>query len=130
MSITCLASYVYIWYKNVTHPFGTRDVLWLLLLRACGGFFGCFGMYASLLYLQLSEATVLSFLAPMMACYACSFFVKNEVFTRKQQLAAFISLIGVVLIARPFAGRNTSNDKDTNVLAGVIEAMSHNATSV
>jgi drug/metabolite transporter (DMT)-like permease len=54
----------------------------------------------SLLYLPLADATVITFLAPSLACWACSFLI-NEPFTRTEQIAACVSLFGVVLIARP-----------------------------
>lgn len=54
----------------------------------------------SLLYLPVAEATVLTFLAPILACWACSVLIK-EPFTRMEQIAGVVSLIGVVLIARP-----------------------------
>ena len=54
----------------------------------------------SLIYLPLSEATVLSFLAPIVACWACSILL-HEPFTRNEQMSAMISFLGVVLIARP-----------------------------
>ncbi|GAM39088.1 DUF6 domain protein [Talaromyces pinophilus] len=104
MIITVAASFFYMWYAQVPNPFGSRGIRGLLMLRAAGGFFGVFGMYFSLLYMPLSEATVLTFLSPIVACYACSFLMPNEPFTRKQQLAGVISLLGVVLIARPFSG--------------------------
>lgn len=104
MFITAAASFAYMRWKRVPDPFGTREVRWLLIARALGGFFGVFGMYFSLLYMPLAEATVLTFLAPIVACYACSFLMPNEQFTRKQQLAGLVSLLGVVLIARPFSG--------------------------
>ncbi|RAL00279.1 DMT family transporter [Aspergillus ibericus CBS 121593] len=102
MSITVVASYLYMWYARVPHPFGTRDVFTLLMLRASGGFFGVYGLYYSVQYLPLSEATVVTFLAPILSCYACSLLIPNETFTRKQQLAGLVSLAGVILIARPF----------------------------
>lgn len=82
-------------------PFGPREVRWLLVSRGLCGFFGVFGMYFSLLYLPLSEATVLTFLSPILSCYLCSFIIPGETFTRQQQLAGFLSLIGVVFIAQP-----------------------------
>ncbi|KAK0654718.1 putative membrane protein [Lasiodiplodia hormozganensis] len=101
MGITLVLSSFYVWWKKVEHaPFGPREVRWLLALRGFGGFFGVFGMYYSLLYLPLSDATVITFLAPSLACFACSILIK-EPFTRMEQVAAFISLFGVVLIARP-----------------------------
>ncbi|KAL5341704.1 hypothetical protein BJX70DRAFT_357727 [Aspergillus crustosus] len=103
MSITVVASYLYMWYAKVPQPFGNRSVLHLLILRAAGGFWGVYGLYYSVQYLPLSEATVLTFLAPILSCYACSILLPEEIFTRKHQLAGLISLIGVILIARPFA---------------------------
>ncbi|EXJ80009.1 hypothetical protein A1O3_08295 [Capronia epimyces CBS 606.96] len=82
-------------------PFGAREVRWLLAARGICGFFGVFGMYFSLLYLPLSEATVLTFLSPILTCYLCSFVMSGETFTRQQQLAGLISLAGVIFIAQP-----------------------------
>src|SRR3954464_9901635 len=59
-------------------------------------------MVDSLLYLPLADATVITFLAPSLACWACSFLI-NEPFTRMEQIAAYVSLFGVVLIARPIS---------------------------
>ncbi|KAL4914222.1 hypothetical protein BDW62DRAFT_190897 [Aspergillus aurantiobrunneus] len=115
MSITVIASYLYMWYANVPQPFGNRAVFPLLIFRAAGGFWGVYGLYYSVQYLPLSEATVLTFLAPILSCYACSIFLPGESFNRKQQLAGFVSLIGVILIARPFpffqsgAGNNANS---------------------
>lgn len=97
---------------------------WLLALRAFGGFFGVFGIYYAMLYMPLSEATVLTFLSPIVACYACSFLMPNEPFTRKQQLAGLVSLLGVVMIAQPFGQGSTSSDTnpdDGNVSGDVSE---------
>jgi drug/metabolite transporter (DMT)-like permease len=115
MFITAVASYAYMWWTRVPDPFGTREVRWLLIARAVGGFFGVFGMYFSLLYMPLAEATVLTFLAPIVACYACSFLLPNEPFTRNQQWAALVSLFGVVLIARPFSGGKMEDGLDPGI---------------
>lgn len=67
----------------------------------------------SLLYLPLADATVITFLAPSLACWACSYLI-NEPFTRMEQIAAYISLFGVVLIARPvslFASLSQNGDQ-------------------
>jgi len=69
--------------------------------RAFFGFFGVFGMYFGLLYLPLSEATVLTFLTPIGTCYAMSWLLPGETFNGRQQIAGFVSLLGVVLVARP-----------------------------
>ena len=112
MSITVVASYLYMLYARVPDPLGRRGVLGLLTLRAVGGFFGVFGLYYSVKYLELSEATVLTFLAPILTCYAMSLFVPHETFTWKQQLAGLVSLGGVVLIAQPFSFELGGGDKD------------------
>ncbi|KAL4809739.1 hypothetical protein BDV18DRAFT_132691 [Aspergillus unguis] len=117
MSITVVASYLYMWYANVPQPFGNRSTFPLLVVRAAGGFWGVYGLYYSVQYLPLSEATVLTFLAPILSCYACSIFLPGEIFTRKQQLAGFVSLLGVVLIARPFGFLQSDDESD----AGSIE---------
>lgn len=105
MSITAVASYLYMWWASVPSPFGDRSVRPLLLLRATFGFMGVYGLYYSVQYLPLSEATVITFLAPIMTCYACSLLIPGETFSRRQQLAAIVSLGGVILIARPFTPR-------------------------
>jgi drug/metabolite transporter (DMT)-like permease len=111
MIITVVLASAYMWYKKTPHfPFGMPEVRWLLAARGFGGFFGVFGMYYSLLYLPLADATVITFLAPGLACWACSILIK-EPFTRAERIGTFISLLGVVLIARPTSffshGRNT-----------------------
>ncbi|EPS31811.1 hypothetical protein PDE_06769 [Penicillium oxalicum 114-2] len=129
MSITAVASYLYMWYAQVPAPFGIRPVRKLLLLRATFGFLGVYGLYYSVQYLPLSEATVITFLAPILTCYACSFLIPGETFTRRQQLAALVSLIGVVLIARPFSSRsNQSKGNTTTTTPAPTEDESPNDT--
>ena len=45
---------------------------------------------------------VITFLAPTLACWACAI-ILHEPFTRKEQIAGAIALIGVILIARPLS---------------------------
>ena len=101
MIITVVLASAYMWYKKTPYfPFGMPEVRVLLAARGFGGFFGVFGMYYSLLYLPLADATVITFLAPGIACWACSILIK-EPFTRAERIGTFISLFGVILIARP-----------------------------
>ncbi|KAK7181559.1 hypothetical protein DPSP01_008956 [Paraphaeosphaeria sporulosa] len=113
MGITVVCSSWYMWWAQTKDfPLGIREVRWLLVARGLFGFFGVFGMYYSLLYLPLADATVITFLAPSLACWACSFLI-NEPFTRMEQIAAYVSLFGVVLIARPvtlFTSLSRNND--------------------
>lgn len=65
----------------------------------------------SLQYLPLSDATVLTFIAPFIACAVCAKLL-HEPFTRIEQLGGLVSLFGVVLIARPttlFASSSASD---------------------
>ncbi|CAI7583208.1 unnamed protein product [Penicillium glandicola] len=107
MSITAIASYLYMYFASTPSPLGTRPVRGLLLLRALFGFTGVYGLYYSVQYLPLSEATVITFLSPIISCYACSLLIPGETFSRKQLFAGLISLGGVVLIARPFSTRSS-----------------------
>ncbi|KAJ5622855.1 hypothetical protein N7490_011460 [Penicillium lividum] len=109
MSITAVASYLYMWYAKVPAPFGTKPILGLLVTRATFGFLGVYGIYYSVQYLPLAEATVITFLAPIMTCYACSLLIPGETFSARQQLAALVSLAGVILIAQPFRKREGGN---------------------
>ena len=54
----------------------------------------------ALMYLPLAEATVITFLAPLLTCWICSVLL-HEPFSRVEQIAGIISLLGVVLIAQP-----------------------------
>jgi drug/metabolite transporter (DMT)-like permease len=75
---------------------------------------GVYGLYYSVQYLPLSEATVITFLAPIMTCYACSLLIPGETFSRRQQAAGIVSLAGVVLIARPFRDRSDPDGSGTD----------------
>lgn len=82
--------------------------------KGLGGFFGVFGLYWSLQYLPLADATVLTFLALPLANFVCSKLL-HESFTRVEQLGVLVSLAGVVLIARPTSLFSSSHD---DTLAG------------
>ncbi|KAK6359526.1 hypothetical protein TWF696_000681 [Orbilia brochopaga] len=93
----------YMWATKVPDfPLGPKSVRWLLVARGVGGFFGVFGLYYSLTYLDISDATVITFLAPSVAAFACYILLK-EPFTKTEVLAGLISFVGVILIARPTA---------------------------
>lgn len=55
-----------------------------------------------MMYLPLAEATVITFLAPMLAGYICHVLIKDP-FTRTEQLASLVALAGIILIARPLS---------------------------
>ncbi|KAK3314736.1 hypothetical protein B0H66DRAFT_563525 [Apodospora peruviana] len=116
MSLTTILSCIYMYWKKVPHfPFGAKEVRWLLVARGITGFFGIFPFWLSMMYLPLAEATVISFLAPSVSGYICHLVLKDP-FTRREQIASFIALAGVVLIARP-ASLFSSSDSESVVAA-------------
>ncbi|KAJ3565515.1 hypothetical protein NP233_g7579 [Leucocoprinus birnbaumii] len=118
MAITWVCSIVYMFSTGVPDPLrGPEGVRLLLVFRGVSGFFGLFGTYFSLQYLSLSDATVITFLAPLCTAAAGAVFLA-ETFSLKEAFAGFGSLIGVVLIARPpfiFGGRNEETDMDSSL---------------
>lgn len=101
MFITWIGAISYLHYKKVPdYLIGPKGVRLLLVLRGVVGFFGLFGIYYSLQYLDLSDATVLTFLAPILTGYFGRIFLK-EPFLRTELYAGIVSVAGVILIARP-----------------------------
>ncbi|KAI1171326.1 hypothetical protein F4777DRAFT_63745 [Nemania sp. FL0916] len=107
---------------------GHRDVRWLLVARGVSGFFGIYGVWYSIQYLPLSEATVITFIAPNLAGYWCHLFLK-EPFTRTEQLASFLALGGVVLITKPTSLFSDATQGEGAVQA-TMETVLNNATAM
>lgn len=105
-SITSLGCLLWMYFRSVpSAPFGAPGIRLLLAARGVSGFFGVFGIYYSLGYLGLSDATVITFLSPVVATYACSVIpALREPFSRAELGAGVVSLLGVVMIARPGGG--------------------------
>ncbi|KAF8647966.1 hypothetical protein AX16_006428 [Volvariella volvacea WC 439] len=126
MVITYICSMAYMLGAGIPHPFtGPPGVRLLLLVRGFSGFFGLMGIYFSLQYLSLSDATVLTFLAPLGTAISGAVFL-GEKFGRKEALAGLISLLGVVLIARPTA--IFGNHTDLNLQSNLDAAFGNDAT--
>ncbi|KAF8634363.1 hypothetical protein AX14_010664, partial [Amanita brunnescens Koide BX004] len=101
MIVTYVFSVAYMYWANISNPFlGPPDVRLLLMSRGFFGFLGLFGIYYTLQYLSLSDAIVLTFLAPLCTAIGGSFLLKEQ-FSKRDALASIVSLLGVVLIARP-----------------------------
>ncbi|KAG1744998.1 uncharacterized protein EDB91DRAFT_1246517 [Suillus paluster] len=79
---------------------GPKGVRTLLVIRGITGFFGLCGLYLSLQYLSVADATILTFLAPLTTAVAGCILLK-ESYSVKQAVAGVFSLLGVVFIARP-----------------------------
>ncbi|KAG1744997.1 uncharacterized protein EDB91DRAFT_1050229 [Suillus paluster] len=97
ITFVCCVLYMHV----IPDPFlGPKGVRLLLMNRGLCGFFGLFGMYYSLQYLSLADATVLSFLLPLSAAIG-GYCVLKEPYSKREAVAAIVSLLGVMLIARP-----------------------------
>ncbi|GAB1522130.1 hypothetical protein RhiTH_005240 [Rhizoctonia solani] len=96
---------------------GPKGVRKWLVIRGVVGFFGLFGLYYSLHYMSLSDATVLTFLAPTVTA-AFGFLFLREAVSWKQAVAGLASLAGVVLIAKPTSLFGGSDRADTGAGAG------------
>ena len=128
MGITMVLCCFYIWYTKIPYfPFGQKGVRSLLVARGMTGFFGIFGMYYSLQYLPIADCTVITFLAPGVASLIC-WVLLGEKFTRAEQVGTIVSLLGVVLIARPTSFFHTSEPAAN--AAGAVAAAAANSTGI
>ncbi|RBA15483.1 hypothetical protein FPRO05_12557 [Fusarium proliferatum] len=101
MLATALIGSVYMWCKNVPNfPLGPKEVRGLLVLRGFAGSAGLFGLYYSLSYLDISDATVITFLVPTLTAFI-AWVALREPFTVKEATAGFIAFAGVLFVARP-----------------------------
>ncbi|KAG1748146.1 integral membrane protein DUF6 [Suillus lakei] len=101
MGITLICCVIYMIVTGVSDPIiGPRGVRKLLIIRGISGFLGLCGLYLSLQYLSVADATVLTFLTPLTTAIAGCVLLK-EGYSVTQAIAGVFSLIGVVLIARP-----------------------------
>ncbi|KAI9459250.1 hypothetical protein BJY52DRAFT_1149260 [Lactarius psammicola] len=100
-TISFFFSFVYMYWKNISDPLlGPRGVRTMLVLRGLSGSMALFGVYFSLQHLSLSDATVLTFLAPILTGFSGAALLK-EPLSIGETLAGLCSFLGVVLISRP-----------------------------
>ncbi|KAI0808219.1 hypothetical protein C8Q74DRAFT_1231955 [Fomes fomentarius] len=101
MGITWICCVIYMYLMSVPDPIlGPKEVRFFLVQRGVFGFVGIFGLYYSLQYLSVTDATVLQFLSPMFTAVAGAVFL-HEAFSWREASAGLASLLGVLLIARP-----------------------------
>ncbi|SJL06699.1 related to Probable transport protein YPL264C [Armillaria ostoyae] len=101
MSITYLGAVIYMLCAGISEPFrGPHGARALLVFRGICGFIGICGVYYSLKYLSLSEATVLTFLMPTTTAIAGAVFL-GETVSVGQIIAGLFSVSGVICIAQP-----------------------------
>lgn len=101
MTITYVGCFAFMYWKGIPDfIIGPPGVRLLLMLRGTVGFFGVFGLYYSVNYLELSDATVITFLTPTMAAILAWLFL-GEKLIPAELAGGFVALLGVLLIARP-----------------------------
>ncbi|KAI1820024.1 hypothetical protein F4861DRAFT_93717 [Xylaria intraflava] len=101
MLLTTIGSVVYVVNRQIRYGvLGHPEIRWLLVARGFSGFLGIYGMWYSIEYMPLAEATVITFLAPILTGYWCHLFLKDP-YTRTEKLASLLALGGVVLILKP-----------------------------
>ncbi|SCU83485.1 LAFA_0D03884g1_1 [Lachancea sp. 'fantastica'] len=103
MFITYVGTVIYMYWNRskIEHvPWGPPEMRKWLILRGCTGFFGVFGMYYSLMYLSVPDATVITFLGPSITG-VLAWMVLHERYTKVEATGALVSLFGVVMIVRP-----------------------------
>ncbi|KAJ4009484.1 hypothetical protein NW752_009075 [Fusarium irregulare] len=101
MLATTIIGSFYMWREKVPDfPLGPREVRGLLFLRGMAGSVGLFGLYYSLSYLDVSDATVITFLVPTLTAFI-AWVALREPFTVNEALAGLIAFTGVLFVARP-----------------------------
>ncbi|KAG0706475.1 hypothetical protein DFH29DRAFT_901191 [Suillus ampliporus] len=117
MGFTFIFCVIYMIIMKIPDPItGPKGVRTLLVIRAIGGyalmftrdhnfisllrFFGLCGLYLSIQYMSVADATALGFLKPIIAGVAGCILLKER-YSVKQAVAGVCSLLGVLLIARP-----------------------------
>ncbi|XPS95826.1 hypothetical protein M3J09_005107 [Ascochyta lentis] len=133
MLCTTILGMLYMAYhKTPDFPLGQRGIRGLLVLRGFCGFVGLFGLYYSLSWLNISDATVITFIIPTLTALVCFIWLR-EPFTIREALAAVIAFSGVLLVARPtwlfpnppvdpITGDPETNEIVANILAFVTSA--------
>lgn len=127
-SVTALFCLAYMrWRPPPGGVFGDPRLRPLLAVRGVAGFFGIMGMWTSMLWLPLADATVITFLAPGVAGVLCCLFL-GEPFTRAERAATLVALLGVVFIAQPASLFSTESLNSANN-AGESETSSSSPVS-
>ncbi|GAA5827240.1 hypothetical protein JCM11251_001185 [Rhodosporidiobolus azoricus] len=101
MSMTFAGCYTYLRWTGDPNPFlGPPGVRLLLCARGVVGFFGLFPGYYALQYLDLSDATTISFLSPVLVGLL-AWILLREPYSKLEALVGLTSLLGTLFIAKP-----------------------------
>ncbi|KAI4714052.1 hypothetical protein J4E89_001502 [Alternaria sp. Ai002NY15] len=102
-------------YESLSIPggaFGPPKLRPLLVVRGVAGFFGIWGFYVSLRYLALAEATLINFLAPILAALLLGLLPGQQRCSVAQILAALIAVIGVLCVLQPWSAHITNTPRE------------------
>ncbi|CAG1995432.1 unnamed protein product [Fusarium graminearum] len=155
MLATALIGSFYMWREKVPDfPLGPRNVRGLLVLRGMAGSVGLFGLYCkngsaffkeyklmnradSLSYLDVSDATVITFLVPTLTAFI-AWVALREPFTLNEALAGLIAFTGVLFVARPaflfphndsfLTGSSSDNESAAKGILSAVKATPHERT--
>ena len=130
MSMTGICTYAAMRVMGIEHPFlGPPGVRLLLAMRGVVGFGGIGSLYYSLAYLPLGDATSITFLGPCAAAILSRIFL-GETFTLIEAGAAGLSLLGVILVAKPPALFGPGASADAPMRNGVPVTEAERVTAV
>ncbi|WXC44469.1 hypothetical protein QX201_004203 [Fusarium graminearum] len=138
MLATALIGSFYMWREKVPDfPLGPRNVRGLLVLRGMAGSVGLFGLYYSLSYLDVSDATVITFLVPTLTAFI-AWVALREPFTLNEALVGLIAFTGVLFVARPaflfphndsfLTGSSSDNESAAKGILSAVKATPHERT--
>ncbi|KAL1594614.1 hypothetical protein SLS60_010375 [Paraconiothyrium brasiliense] len=118
MCTTMLLSWAHTYlFKLDDRPLGPPSTRALLALRGIAGFCGIWGFYYSLRYLALAEATIINFLAPILAVLLLGLF-PGAGLSIAQLLAGLISMGGVVCVLQPWSTPVSYSGKEQAMAIG------------
>lgn len=101
MLVTYICCVTYMYFNKIPDfLMGPPGYRLLLVARGVIGFFGVFGLYYSVNYLDMSDATVITFLTPTVTAILAWVFLREHLIPL-EIVAGFVALCGVVIISRP-----------------------------
>jgi len=121
MSIITILSWTYILLSSAAIPggaFGPPKLRPLLVVRGVAGFFGIWGFYVSLRYLALAEATLINFLAPILAALLLGLLPGQQHCSVAQFLAAIVAVIGLLCVLQPWSAHITNTPREHALAIG------------
>lgn len=121
MLIITILSWTYVLVSPAITPggvFGPTKLRPLLIVRGIAGFFGIWGFYVSLRYLALAEATLINFLAPVLAALLLGLLPGQQRCSVAQMLAALVAVLGLLCVLQPWNAHVTNTPKDHALAVG------------